>query len=417
MKYIFLFFMLLSTRASAQELKVGSSQAPINPPVPSYIAGHTRNRKFTAIHDSLYVKVLVADDGKNSLAILSFDCIGLLYPQLQEIRKEVRKRLKGFRHNQIVMSSTHTHAGPDVVGLWGPDLMHSGVDPAYMKFLVTTAAEQVVLAWKNRKKVTAFFNTGTHGEQWVKNISEPDELDRSLTTIQFKDSKGQSVATLTNFACHPTFLDAVHQVVSADYPAGFYRKMDEKAGGVNIFLQGSIGGWVQPEGEPQTIEQAYRRGTELGNATLQLLTNARPVEGTDIRFQSLVFEMPIKNPGFIQLAKAGVIKRDIDTSATTEIALFNIGNAMFATHPGETVPQMSLETKKLMHTNGPKIVMGLGMDAMGYIVKPYFFDTSRNIPHAEYLCSMSAGPETMDKVMEVIRGLILSAMLQGKVPG
>jgi hypothetical protein len=99
MKYIFLFFMLLSTRASAQELKAGSSQAPINPPVTSFIAGHTRNRKFTAIHDSLYVKVLVADDGKNSMAILSFDCIGLLYPQLQEIRQEVRKRLKDFRHN------------------------------------------------------------------------------------------------------------------------------------------------------------------------------------------------------------------------------------------------------------------------------------------------------------------------------
>jgi hypothetical protein len=45
---------------------------------------------------------------------------------------------------------------------------------------------------------------------------------------------------------------------------------------------------------------------------------------------------------------------------------------------------------------------------MGYIVKPYFFDTSRKIPHAEYLCSMSAGPETMDKVMEVLRQLAVS---------
>jgi hypothetical protein len=408
MKYFFLFFTLLSLSASAQELKIGASQAPINPPVPSYIAGHTRNRKFSSIHDSLFVKALVADDGKNSVAILSFDCIGLLYPQLQEIRTGVQKRLKGFRSNQIVMSSTHTHAGPDVVGLWGPDPMHSGVDSAYMKFLVNTAVDQVVQAWKRRKKVKAVFSAGSYGEEWVKNISEPEELDRSLTTIQFKDSEGKSLATLTNFACHPTFLDAVHQVVSADYPAGFYRHMDATIGGVNIFLQGSIGGWVQPEGEPQTIEQAYRRGKELGDATLQLLQNVRPVEGSAIIFNSLVFEMPITNQGFIQLAKAGVIKRNIDTSATTEIALFSIGNAMFATHPGETVPEMSLETKKLMNTNGPKMVMGLAMDAMGYIVKPYFFDTSRKIPHAEYLCSMSAGPETMNKVMEVIRGLVLA---------
>ncbi|HLO79574.1 MAG TPA: neutral/alkaline non-lysosomal ceramidase N-terminal domain-containing protein [Chitinophagaceae bacterium] len=409
MKYFFLAFTMLSLSASAQDLKIGASQAPINPPIPSYIAGHTKNRKFTAIHDSLYVKALVADDGKHSMAILSFDCIGLLYPQLQEIRTGVQKRLKGFMYNQIVMSSTHTHAGPDVVGLWGPDLMHTGVDSSYIKFLVNTAVDQVVKAWKTRKKVKASFNTGTYGEEWVRNISEPEELDRSLTTIQFKDSQGRSVATLTNFACHPTFLDAVHQVVSADYPAGFYRHMDATIGGVNIFLQGSIGGWVQPEGEPQTIEQAYRRGRELGNATLQLLQNARTIEGSAIKFNNLVFEMPIKNEGFIQLAKAGVIKRNIDTSATTEIALFSIGNAMFATHPGETVPQMSLETKKLMNTMGPKMVLGLSMDAMGYIVKPYFFDKEKNIPHAEYLCSMSAGPDTMNKVMEVLRQLAVSS--------
>ena len=402
-------FIVCSCFTFGQDLLVGASQSPINPPIPSFIAGHSKNRKFTGIHDSLFVKAFVADDGRNSMAILSFDCIGLLYPQLLQIRAEVQKKLKGFKHQQIVMSSTHTHSGPDVVGLWGADLMHSGVDSVYMRFLVNTAADQVIMAWKKRKKVKAYFNSGTHGEDWVKNISEPAELDRSLTTIQFRDQKGSSVATLTNFACHPTFLDAVHHVVSADYPAGFYRKIDETLGGVNIFLQGSIGGWVQPEGEPQTIEQAYLRGRELGEATTTLLKNARSVEGSSITYNSQAFEMPIKNEGFIQMAKAGVIRRDIDTSVTTEIALFSIGNAVFATHPGETVPQMSLETKKMMTTNGPKMVLGLAMDALGYIVKPYFFDKEKNIPHSEYLCSMSAGPETMDKVMEVLRQLAVSS--------
>jgi hypothetical protein len=100
-----------------------------------------------------------------------------------------------------------------------------------------------------------------------------------------------------------------------------------------------------------------------------------------------------------------VIQRIIDTSATTEIAWFGIGAASFATHPGETVPAMSHATKALMKTEGPKMVMGLSMDAMGYIIKPSFFDSTQNIPHSKYLCSMSAGPRTMDKVMEVIREL------------
>jgi hypothetical protein len=131
-----------------------------------------------------------------------------------------------------------------------------------------------------------------------------------------------------------------------------------------------------------------------------------PLKGSEIRYASRVVDMPVKNPGFIQLAKAGVIRRQIDTTVKTEIAVFSIGNAMFATHPGETVPEMSLATRKLMTTNGPKFVMGLSMDALGYIVKPYFFDPSKKIPHAEYLCSMSVGPEASRVVMETIGSLV-----------
>ena len=79
-------FIVCSCFTFGQDLLVGASQSPINPPIPSFIAGHSKNRKFTGIHDSLFVKAFVADDGRNSMAILSFDCIGLLYPQLLQIR-------------------------------------------------------------------------------------------------------------------------------------------------------------------------------------------------------------------------------------------------------------------------------------------------------------------------------------------
>ncbi|MEP6846330.1 MAG: hypothetical protein ABI861_10020, partial [Panacibacter sp.] len=111
------------------------------------------------------------------------------------------------------------------------------------------------------------------------------------------------------------------------------------------------------------------------------------------------------NAGFKQLSAINVIQRKITDSVTTEIALFNIGEASFATHPGETVPAMSFATKELMKTNGPKFVMGLSMDALGYILKPEFFDTSKKIPNSEYLCSMSVGPQTMQYIMQTVEAL------------
>ena len=115
--------------------------------------------------------------------------------------------------------------------------------------------------------------------------------------------------------------------------------------------------------------------------------------------------MPVANPGFKQLSAMDVIKRNIRDSVTTEIAYFNIGEASFATHPGETVPEMSFATKGLMKTKGPKFILGLSMDALGYILKPYFFDPSRKIPYSEYLCSMSIGPQTRELIMKTIEAL------------
>jgi hypothetical protein len=400
-----IFTLFISLTTLGQEMKVGASQAPINPSIPSFIAGHTQNRMFTGVHDSLFVKVVVIANGKNALAIITYDCIGMLYPQLEAVRQKIGAKITGLEASNIIMSSTHSHAGPDVVGIWGPDVMHSGADGNYMTSVVDITAEQIEQAWTKRETVIAYYGTGTYGEEWVHNISEPNELDRSVTVIQFRDQRGRSVATLTNFACHPTFLDAVHTQVSADYPGGFYREMDAKLGGTNLFLQGSIGGWVQPEGEPQTFEQAYKRGSELAGVTIGLLHNPKKVKGSGILFHSAAVDLPVQNQGFIQLSKAGVIKRHIDSTVRTEIAWFQIGNAVFATHPGETVPAMSHATKKLMHTDGPKFVMGLSMDALGYIIKPYFFDAERKIPHAEYLCSMSLGPGTSARIMEVLEKL------------
>ena len=406
MKWIITGLIVLSAvSVFSQSFRAGASQHHINPSIPSFIAGHSQNRLFTGVQDSLFVKVVVISNNEKRLAIITYDCIGMLYPHLQTLRERMASRKNRVPVDHIVMSSTHSHAGPDVVGLWGADIMHSGVDSIYMEQVLQVTEQQIDEAIQKMEPVEIVYGEGMHQFNWVKNICEPEELDRTVSILQCVNKKGKSVATLTNFACHPTFVDAVHSKVSADYPAGFYRTMDKELGGVNLFLQGAIGGWVQPEGEPQTFEQAYMRGNELALFTRKLLKHPIQLNGSQILFRSALIDMPVENPGFRQLAKAGVINRSIDATVKTELAVFSIGNAMFATHPGETVPEMSLATRKLFKTNGPKFILGLSMDALGYIVKPYFFDPARKIPHAEYLCSMSVGPESSIIVMKTLAEL------------
>ena len=400
---------LFSCNPSVQSnnLKVGAAFSSITPMPGAFIAGDANNRQFTGVHDSLYVKALVVSDLKNSLAIVTFDCIGLLYPELLKIREEVSKKLNGtsFNADNIVMSSTHTHAGPDVVGIWGPDQLTSGVDTAYMNHLVRQAANSIVEAWNSRTAVTASYATGEFGAEWVYNISDSISIDRSLNAIQFKNAEGKSIATLTAFACHPTIMDAATKLVSADYVYGLYQQLDKKLGGVNLFLQGAIGGWVQPEHEEKKFEVAEKRGRELAQAVENILQNSKPFNTDTISFKSKTIQLPVSNTGFQQLAAAGVITRAITDSVTTEIAWFTVGNACFATHPGETTPVHSIETKALMKNDGPRIVIGFGMDAIGYIMSPEFFQPGTKMKHIDYLTSMSidkeAGPVLMKNIKEL----------------
>ncbi len=405
-----LFFSLVLTvlgcqpaqHTAQQELEAGVAAAPINPPGGAFIAGDKQNRTFTGVRDSIFAKAVVLTKGDEQLAIVTIDCIGLLYPDVLKIRKRAAE-LCGFTESRIVVSSTHTHSGPDVVGIWGSDYEHSGVDSVYMAFLVNTAATQIQAAFDSRRPATVHTAETSFGEPWVQNICN-EEIDRSVSVMQLKDTAGKAIATLTNFACHPTFLDATFSEVSSDYVSGYYKRMKKETGAEALFLQGAIGGWVQPVDGEGSFEQACKRGTELADAVLLALSDSRQMPGTELSFGSKRIKFPVENEGWRQLSAIGTIKRPFQDSVETEIAWFAIGDAQFATHPGETAPWFGLETKRLMGT-GPRFILGLGNDALGYIVKPSFFE-DQSIPHAEYLTSMSVGKPAGPILMEQLRSII-----------
>lgn len=401
---VVLVFVSYKNQQKSTSFFVGAASQNINPAIGAFIAGDKNDRHFAGIHDSIFVKAIVVSDSKNQIAILTFDCIGLLYPTLLDIRKEAAVQIPAAELNpaNIVMASTHTHSGPDVVGIWGHNQMSSGVDPQYMKKLVQNAVAVIVTALKNKQPATLHYATTTFGNDWVYNISETGELDRSVSILQFKDVIGKSIATLTNFACHPTIMDGKNSLVSADYVFGMYQQLSKTFGGENLFLQGSIGGWVQPEYEEKTFDRAERRGKELADAVETALKNSTAASETTIQFKSKVFNLPVTNTGFQQLSAAGIINRPITDSVSTEIAWFSIGPAQLVTHPGETVPAYSIQSKKLMNGKGPKFVIGLGMDALGYILKPTFFGSDTSIHHTAYLTGMSIGKDAGPIMMNAI---------------
>lgn len=386
--------------------QAGAASAAVSPAPGAFIAGDARNRRFAGVHDDIFVKAAVISDGMQDIALVVVDCIGLTYADIQVIRQRasVAAGRASLPPERIIVSSTHTHCGPDVVGIWGPDMGTSGKDPDYMERLTGVAAAQVARAAAQLQRVTARYGAVEGTQAWVENICEPELLDRTITVLQFLDGAGNSVVTLTNFACHPTVMDGVTDQVSSDYVAGFYRAMAGELGGEHLFLQGAIGGWVQPVKDGRSFVLADTYGRSVAESALAALTGAVVVSQPAIQFANKKLTLPLENEGFKALASAGVLDLPPGDTVQTEVAWFRIGPVQFATHPGETSPHYALETRKLMG-GGPSFVLGLTLDALGYILKPEYF-TNPDMKYAEYLTSMSVGPRTGPDVMAALGAII-----------
>jgi Neutral/alkaline non-lysosomal ceramidase, N-terminal len=387
-------------------LRVGTASATVNPPDGTYMAGYDQDRKSTGVHDDLYAKAVVFDDGKTAVALVVVDVIGIQYDTVQAIREAAAAKTTAIPPEHIIVQSTHTHCGPDVIGIYGPDETHTGRNAAYMEQLVNTAAEQVARA-ADARQPTTFVVAETQCTGWAVNDSEPDVVDNSVTLLQCRDAQGEPIATLTHFACHPTVLDGDTTQVSADWVGAFYKEMAARVPGQHIYLQGGVGGWIQPETPERSFALAERYGKDLAAKAVAALESPQPMAADEVRFASKAFGMPNDNAMFKQISSAGLglIPREMDDAIGTEVAWFAVGDAQFATHPGETAPAFTWATEDLMDS-GPKFVLGLGLDELGYIIKPEYFDDPSAIPHAEYLTSMSPGRDAGPAMMAALDAVI-----------
>lgn len=392
--------------SAAAELKVGAASAPINPENGVHLGGYGKARTCTGVHDNLYAKAIVFDDGKTPVALVILDSVGTQYDTIQKIRARASQLTKAadIPAERIIVCSTHTHCSPDTIGIYGPDETTSGRDPEYMNAMIETAAAQVAQAAAQRQPATLAWAKSIGGD-WAVNDSEPHELIRDLRVLQCSDKDGKTIATLTGFACHPTVLDHNTTEASADWIGPFYAKMAQALPGEHLYLQGAIGGWIQPKTPERTFKLAAEYGNDLATRALNALKTLQPIQDTTIRFAHKPFTMPNQNPGFEQLSAIGLMPRKITDGIETEVAWFAVGPAQFATHPGETAPAFSRATEKLMDTE-PKFILGLGLDELGYILKTTYFIDPKAIPHAEYLTRMSPGPKAGASMMNALESII-----------
>lgn len=96
---------------------------------PLYLGGYSIGSEIEGVLDYQKVKAVYLNYYGEELLMLSIDCVGLSSSYVNQIRKGI-----GVSFN-INIASTHTHAGLDTIGLWGP-IANDGKNSAFMDSLV-----------------------------------------------------------------------------------------------------------------------------------------------------------------------------------------------------------------------------------------------------------------------------------------
>ena len=87
--------------------------------------------------------------------------------------------------------------------------------------------------------------------------------------------------------------------------------MASNLSGEHLFLQGAIGGWVQPLQGDRSHALALQLGRTLAQAALANLDDAQDNHYAELDYRAQIVDVPLENWGFRLLIWLGVLEREL----------------------------------------------------------------------------------------------------------
>ena len=242
------------------------------------------------VHDPVFAKALVLDDGAHRVALVSLDtiCLGggigeipdAFFPALRE-----RCRVCGI--DELICGTTHSHTNYSMV-----------CKADELQARVVKAVNQAVAALRPAKIGTGEAKDPTwainrslrlkDGSRWSVRQAHPcppdekidglERFDDTVGVVRVDEADGKPLATLFFFGCHP-LLGYASNAASANYPGVAERIVREQTGGEAIFLQSCAGDVTEIDyknyDRPKNCEGP---GISLGLAVLKAWRDIRPTD-------------------------------------------------------------------------------------------------------------------------------------------
>ena len=400
--------------------------------------GNYTNPEDLGQEQAINVRVMyLTIPGKPAVLFVTLDAAGTGNLIQKGIKTTVSKAT-GVPIDNILVGSTHSHSAPDLQGLWGgvpatwlsctPEeaaLIGCGEDDKWTGGLYQRAAAAAKRAKDQAVKVrleTATQEVNLNGTRSPKAV--PDmTTDQALTVLRAVAlGTDETVATLVQYAAHPTILGSDNRLTHSDYVNATLRTVEKALGGRALYYNGPIGdasardnipnSCDKPDGNIYTVgsenvKKAYCRansyGKSLGGAAVRLINNSdlrKPVD-VDLAVGHRTAVLPVTNPLFVGAGAIRAFNRyynfvetpaddipqinmlrnslpQLAPTASTTVSRITLGKPQngkgleMATIPGEGRNGLGQLLRKLAYgpqsKGKPMMLLGLTHNSFGYII-------------------------------------------------
>ncbi|MGV3719600.1 MAG: hypothetical protein ACO1SX_01725 [Actinomycetota bacterium] len=405
-------------RPAAAELMVGAGKRVITPnPLLPVSGGVGPTRPTREKRGDLTARALYLRQEDTAVAIVSLDLLG--FPSV--LGDRVRARVPRIPAANVLIGATHTHSAPDCYAFPDGKVGHTG-DLPFMDRVCDLAAEAVNAAIDAARPARLKVATGEAKGKIAYNYYAPDLYDRRMSVIQAVGADDKTIATLVNYAIHPEVLGNGVGIMSPDLCGPLYDRLEERAGGMAIFMNGAQGGMITADNrdlakpsdpargyweDSRTWEECLRIGRTMADEALRIVGPAPVQSNPALVSRSMLVTFPVESDGLWAIIQGSPLKypHGKDRTVQTRVNLLNLGNAQMLTIPGEALPNIGFYLKRKMKGEH-NLLFGLTNDAFGYILTKVDFNS---FPRYDYVSRTSLGEQTGEILIEKSLELVNSS--------
>jgi hypothetical protein len=207
----------------------------------------------------LTVRVMAFRSGGETVAIAGLDLLG--FPSV--LGDRARRLAPRLAPEQILIGVTHTHSAPDTYAYPDGKGGHTG-SLEYMDFVAEQTGAAINQALDKLQPAELRVASGEVKGKVAYNYYAPDLYDRRAGVLQARGLNGQPIGTLVNYAIHPEVMGSEQGILSPNLCGPLYDRLEEKAGGVALFMNSAQGGMVTADNRnldagPKDSLRAYWR--------------------------------------------------------------------------------------------------------------------------------------------------------------